>query len=241
MLILNNYTALICFISLAGTMIGAFLGIIIKKPSAKFLSVIMGSAGGIMLSIVALDLIPEALGLINLINFFIYFLSGMVIVIIINKFIIVENKNIDNYKRIAILVILALGIHNFPEGIIIGCGVGIGSSFGIKMSIVIAMHDIPEGIAAAAPFMASGEKVSKILIYSFISALPTLLGAFLGIKLGIISNYLLGALFAFVSGIMSSIICGEMIPEAFELYDRISAFEGVLIGIIIGIFIIKIL
>ncbi|WP_102401452.1 ZIP family metal transporter [Haloimpatiens massiliensis] len=232
---------LIGIISLAGTMIGALLGIIVKNPSGKFLSVIMGLAGGVMLSIVMLDLIPEALNKLKFFYFILYFFIGVIVVVIINNFIIVKNNSINNYKRVAILVILALSIHNFPEGLIMGCGVGIGSTLGLKMSIIIAMHDIPEGIASAAPLMAAGEKKSIIIFYSFLSAIPTLIGALIGLYLGIISKETLAVLFAFVSGIMSYIVCGEMIPEACSLHNVRSCFKGVLIGVILGIAITHVL
>ncbi|WP_138203947.1 ZIP family metal transporter [Haloimpatiens lingqiaonensis] len=232
---------LIIFISLTGTMIGAMIGIIVRNPSGKFLSVVMGLAGGIMLSIVILDLIPEALSKLNLFYFILYFSIGIILVVIINNFIIVKNNFIDNYKRVAILVILALGIHNFPEGLIMGCGIGVGSALGFRMSIIIALHDIPEGIAAAAPLMAAGEKKYKIIFYSFLSAVPALAGGLTGLYLGIVSKEVLGILFAFVSGIMSYIVCGEMIPEACKLKDVRSCFKGVLLGSVLGFIITKVL
>lgn len=237
----NYLILLIGVISLAGTMIGALLGIIVKNPSSKFLSVIMGLAGGVMLSIVILDLVPEALNKLKFFYFILYFFIGVIVVIIINNFIIVKNNSINNYKRVAILVILALSIHNFPEGLIMGCGVGVGSTLGLKMSVIIAMHDIPEGIASAAPLMAAGEKKYRIIVYSFLSALPTLIGGLIGLFLGIVSKETLGVLFAFVSGIMSYIVCGEMIPEACSLHNAQSCFKGVLIGIILGITITNVL
>lgn len=241
---MNSYSyfiLLVCIISLSGTMIGAILGVIVKNPSEKFLSIIIGMACGVMISIVVLDLIPEALQNLSFTYFIFYFCVGVAMVVIINNFIIRKNASMGEYKRIAVLVILALGIHNFPEGLIMGCGIGLGSTLGLKMSIMIAMHDIPEGIAAAAPFMAAKEKVSKILLYSFLSSLPTLLGAFIGVYLGVVSGGILGILFAFVSGIMSYIVFGEMMPESYKLYNKISGTIGIFLGIFIGIIIIKIL
>jgi ZIP family zinc transporter len=83
-----------------------------------------------------------------------------------------------------------------------GCGFAAGGALGIKMSIIIAIHDIPEGIAVSAPLIASKVKIPKILFYTFITAFPTAVGTWIGAYIANISVNVLGACLSFASGIM---------------------------------------
>lgn len=220
-------------ISLIGTMIGASLGVTVKKPSQRFLGAVIGFAGGLMLSIVVFDLIPEALNEWNLISMLFFCMLGILTIIIIDNKIGVDNS--DKNLKIAATAAIALMIHNLPEGVIMGCGFAAGSTLGLKMSLVIAIHDIPEGIAVAAPLMASRVRPAKILLYAFITAFPTALGTFAGAYIGGISPKVLCASLSFASGIMLYVVCGEMIPESSRLWDGITSTLGTLTGVIIGL------
>jgi len=228
-------------VSLIGTMTGASLGVLIKKPSNKMLSVIIGFAGGIMLSVVVFDLIPEAVEKGGLINAIFFSVIGIITIIFVDGIFDVAKFSNSKHIKVAFLVALGLMIHNFPEGIIMGCGFISGTSLGIKMSIVIALHDIPEGIAVSAPLMASRVKISKILLYAFITALPTAAGVWLGACVGTISYSVLGDCLAFASGIMLYVVCREMLPESSKLWDGVSGTLGILGGILLGLVITSVL
>ncbi|MBV7272351.1 ZIP family metal transporter [Clostridiaceae bacterium UIB06] len=220
-------------------MTGAFLGVIIRKPSNKLLGVIIGFAGGLMLSVVVFDLIPEALEKWSFIGTIIFCVLGVIVVSVVdNKMAI---NNMDKHMKVAFMTALGLMIHNFPEGIIMGCGFAAGGALGIKMSIIIAIHDIPEGIAVAAPLIASRVKVAKILFYTFVTAFPTAIGTFIGAYIAGISVNVLGACLSFASGIMLYVVCGEMIPESSKLWDGVTSTVGVLSGIMVGLIMVKIL
>jgi ZIP family zinc transporter len=109
------------------------------------------------------------------------------------------------------------------------------------MSLIIAIHDIPEGIAVSAPLMASNVKVSKILLYAFLTAFPTAIGTWLGAYMGSISPNILGACLAFASGIMMYVVCGEMLPESSKLWDGITSSMGILAGILLGLVMIRVI
>ncbi|OFI06197.1 zinc transporter ZupT [Clostridium acetireducens DSM 10703] len=240
---MNNYiiyiTLLGSVISLIGTMLGASLGVIIKNPSNKLLGTIVGFAAGLMLSIVMFDLIPESLNNWNFLGTILFCVLGIIIIAFIDSKL--KPKIQDNNIKMAVITAAALMIHNFPEGIIMGCGFAAGSILGIKMAIVITIHDIPEGIAVSAPLMASKVNISKILVYSFLTALPTAIGTFVGVFIGGISKNILEACISFASGIMLYVVCGEMIPESSKLWKGISSTIGTLLGIILGMLITHIL
>lgn len=228
-------------ISLIGTMIGASIGVIVKRPSRKFLGYILGFAGGLMLSIVVFDLIPESVEKWSFSGTLIFCIIGIIVVMGIDNLMNIRQTGINSHVKVAFLTALGLMLHNFPEGIIMGVGFLTGKSLGLKMSIIIAIHDIPEGMAVSAPLMVSRVKVSKILFYVFITALPTALGAWIGIFAGSISANTLGACLATASGIMLYVVCGELLPESTKVWDGITSTIGILTGVLLGLVMINVL
>lgn len=230
-------------VSLIGTMLGASLGIIVKKPSKKLLGTIIGFAGGLMLSIVVFDLIPEAMNNWSFFGTLLFCFLGIFTILLIDTKINKSSTSFEHNKHLKVAFMAALGLmlHNLPEGVIMGCGFLAGQSLGIKMSLIIAIHDIPEGIAVSAPLMASNIRVGKILFYAFLTAFPTAIGTWIGACVGSISENILGACLAFASGIMMYVVCGEMIPESSKLWDGITSTMGILTGIMVGLIMTKML
>jgi len=109
------------------------------------------------------------------------------------------------------------------------------------MSLIIAIHDIPEGIAVAAPLMASKVRIPKILFYVFITAFPTAIGTLFGTYIANISENVLGACLSFASGIMLYVVCGEMIPESSKLWEGVTSTIGTLSGVIVGLIMVKLI
>ncbi len=226
-------------VSLIGTMLGACLGVIVKKPSNRMLGTMIGFAGGLMLSVVVFDLIPEALNKWSFIGTLVFCIMGIMVIAFIDSKINLDNMS--GHTKVAFMAAVGLMIHNFPEGVIMGCGFAAGGTLGIKMSLIIAVHDIPEGIAVAAPLVASRIKISKILFYAFVTAFPTAIGTWIGAYIANISMNILGACLSFASGIMLYVVCGEMIPESSKLWKGITSTIGILSGILLGLVMVKIL
>lgn len=227
-------------VSLIGTMIGAFIGVSIKNPTEKLLGTLLSIATGIIISIIFLELIPDSIENIGFFSTLVIILIGIAIIYLIDRGIKSTNdKSLQcsskiSHVRVAILMGLGLMMHNFPEGIIMGFGFVKGSGLGIKMSILISIHDIPEGIAIAAPLIAAGKKPFKILWYSFLVGFPTVIGAWIGILMNNISSAFLGYSIAFASGIMIYVAFGQMLPESNELNKSYSNALWVIVGIIFG-------
>ncbi|HEY8804786.1 MAG TPA: ZIP family metal transporter [Clostridium sp.] len=224
-----------------GTMLGAFLGAIINKPSRKFLGNIIGFASGLMLSIVVFELIPEATDKTGIFGTLMFLILGIIIVVIIDKMSNLSSNVKSQYTKVAFMVAVGIMIHNFPEGLVMGFGFANGDSLGLKMSMIIAIHDVPEGLAVAAPLMLSGMNSSKILFYAFLTALPTAIGAWIGIYIGSISVEVLGSALAFASGVMLYVIHGEMIPESKKLWPGTTSTLGILLGMIVGLLMINVI
>ncbi|WP_426348892.1 ZIP family metal transporter [Alloiococcus sp. CFN-8] len=227
-------------ISLLGTMVGASLGMVIRKPDKRFLSVIMGLAGGLMLSVIVFELIPEGVEKIGMISTVLFYALGIVIVLFIEIF-ISKDKNQDSYSQMAFVTALGLMLHNLPEGIIMGSGFLLDKTLGIGMSLIIAIHDVPEGLAVTAPLMAKGVRISKIMFYAFVTALPTALGAAIGVSLGNVSDYYLGACLSLASGIMMYVVFAELIPESNKLWSGFITGLSAIIGLTLGFVMINLI
>jgi len=236
-------TLLGLFFGTFGTTLGGIIGITFKSTSKKFLSFILALASGLMMSIVCFDLIPEALEITNILNTLLGILLGIIVMIFCNilveKKIKRKNSNTNSFNtmlKTGIIVSLGLAIHNFPEGLAIGSGMDVSLKLGMNLAIAICLHDIPEGISMAVPMKAGGMSKSKIILYVILSGITTGIGAFFGAIVGKISQGIIGICLSFAAGAMLYIVSGELTPEANLLYRGKMSAIGNILGIIIGIF-----
>ena len=221
-------------ISLIGTMLGAFIGTVVRNPSKKFLANIIGFSGGLMLAVVVFELVPDAMEKGSVNSTLIFFVVGMVTILIIDVFSSRFNFSKNSHVKVATMTALALMLHNLPEGVIMGCGFLGKSSLGFKMCLIIGIHDIPEGMAVASPLMASKVKKTKILGYALVTTLPTAIGAWVGVYIGGVSDKILATCLALASGVMLYVVCGDMFPESTRLWEGVSTTVGILIGVLCG-------
>ena len=206
-------TILGLFFGTFGTTLGGIIGVVIKKHSNKFLSFILAFASGLMMSVICFDLLPEALGISNIVNVIIGTIIGIVSMIFCD--ILVEKKFSVNSKtkgmennllKTGIIVSIGLAIHNFPEGLAIGSGFEASLKLGLSLAIAICLHDIPEGISMAVPMKNGGMKISKVIFYVILSGLTTGIGAFFGAIIGSISQVVISICLSFAAGAMLYIV-----------------------------------
>ena len=143
-------TLLGLFFGTFGTTLGGIIGCFFKNVSNKFLSFILSFASGLMMSIICFDLIPEALGIANIIIVIIGILFGIIAMIfcdllVSKKFSQKRELQTNNLLKTGIIVSIGLAIHNFPEGLAIGSGFEASTKLGIGLALAICFHDIPEG------------------------------------------------------------------------------------------------
>lgn len=232
-------TFIATFICGIGTGLGAVLVTLFKKSSTLLMSMIMGIAGGIMLSVVTFDLIPEAIIMGGMNTTLIGIFIGVIFVVILD--LTIPNSNIikkyGSTVKTALILGLGLAAHNFPEGLAIGSGFMSGNSLGIKLAIVIGLHDIPEGAAVASPLLKSRLSRIKIILLTALTAIPTSIGAYVGAFLGEISKTFITICLGFAGGTMLYIVCGELIPESKDLFKGVFSTLSIIVGVIIGILI----
>lgn len=229
------------FFGTFGTTLGGIIGVYLKTTSNKFLSFILSFASGLMLSIVCFDLIPESMELTSILNTIIGVILGVICMmicdILVNKKFSINNSNTkNNLLKTGIIVSIGLALHNFPEGLAIGSGFDASITLGYSLALAICLHDIPEGIAMGVPMKSGGMKVSKIIFYVVMSGITTGIGAFFGALVGTIGKEVIAMCLAFAGGAMLYIVSGELIPESNNLYKGKMPVIGNVIGFIIGMF-----
>ena len=236
-------TLLGLFFGTFGTTIGGIIGVKFKNTSNKFLGFILSLASGLMLSIVSFDLVPEALEIGEFTNIILGIILGVFVMVIcdnlVKKKFYVKNNN-NELLKVGIIISVGLAIHNLPEGLAIGSGFEASLKLGLSLAIAIALHDVPEGISMAVPMKNGGMKVSKVIFYVILSGITTGIGAFIGAIIGNISKEVISICLSFAAGAMLYIVSGELIPESNNLYKGRMNALGNIIGFLLGILVTQI-
>ena len=242
------------FFGTIGTTIGGLIGIFSKRNSNKFLSFVLAFASGLMLAVICFDLIPEAIGISSIYTTILGIILGIIVMILcdnlvkntFNKKDYTSNTKVKGNNKISaknkgllktgIIVSIGLALHNIPEGLAIGSGFDSSTSLGLSLAIAICLHDVPEGISMAVPMKNGGMSPFKVMLYVILSGIATGLGALIGALIGNISEQVIAVCLSFAAGAMLYIVTGELIPEANELYKGRITSLGNMMGFIIGLF-----
>lgn len=232
----QSFIYLLYISTIAGlaTTVGCLIVLFLGNPPEQLLAALLAGAGGVMLAVVLLDLIPVALSYNVPSQFLAGFLVGVIFMSAADKILKLKNKNApknyrNNLKRIGILIASGIALHDIPEGMAIAVGQESTSHIGMLIAIGIALHNLPEGMATATPLLMAGIRREKILGLTFLIAFFTPLGAILGkIALGLVHS----SLCFFVSlaaGAMTFLVLAELWPLSRERYPG-----WALIGAVLG-------
>lgn len=229
------------FFGTIGTTLGGLIGIFSKRNSNKFLSFVLAFASGLMLAVICFDLIPHSMEISSIYTTIIGIVIGIIIMIFCDNIVqkkfntkSVSNRNAGLLKT-GIVVSIGLALHNIPEGLAIGSGFDASTTLGFSLAIAICLHDIPEGISMAIPMKNGGMKPWKVMIYVILSGIATGIGALIGAIIGNISEQVIAICLAFAAGAMLYIVSGELIPESNKLYQGKMTAIGNMFGFIIGL------
>lgn len=228
------------FFGTIGTTLGGLIGIFTKRNSNKFLSVILSFASGLMLAVVCFDLIPEALKVASIYTVLLGVILGIATMIgcdiLVNKKLKLNESSNTGLVKTGIIVSIGLALHNIPEGLAIGSGFEASTTLGFSLAIAIALHDVPEGLSMAVPMKSGGMKPAKIMFYVILSGVATGIGALIGAIVGNISVTVIAICLSFAAGAMLYIVSGELIPESNKLYQGRLTAIGNMIGFMVGLF-----
>ena len=224
------------------TVIGALVGFGFKNISHKFSDIVLSFAAGVMFAAAVLGLIIPSLDyggeygiLITVAGIF----CGAICLNLIDKlvphlhkFAGVESEAHNNAKLSKVLLfVMAIAIHNLPEGIAAGVGFGSGdTSQALIIAGGIALQNIPEGMVIIGPMLSAGVTPKKTVICAIITGLVEVIGTLIGYFAVSISAAILPFALAFAGGTMLYVISDEMIPETHAHGSERGATYALLVG-----------
>lgn len=209
----------------SSTVIGALIGFLFKKASHRFSDIILSFAAGVMLAAAVLGLIIPSIeygGRFGLLITVAGIFVGALCLNVIDKLVPHLHKligpDLEEHQSTSLskvlLFVLAIAIHNLPEGIAAGVGFGSGDTAqALVIAGGIALQNIPEGMVIIAPMLASGVSPKKTFVIALITGLVEVIGTFIGYFAVSVSQAILPFALAFAGGTMLYVISDEMIPE----------------------------
>lgn len=224
------------------TVIGSLIGFIFKKISHKFSDIVLSFAAGVMLAAAVLGLILPSLeygGKFALLITIAGIFAGALCLNLIDKLVPhlhklvgpeTEQHNNANVSKV-LLFVTAIAIHNLPEGIAAGVGFGSGdTSRALIIAGGIALQNIPEGMVIIGPMLAAGVSPRKTFICAMITGLIEVVGTLIGYFAVSIASAILPFALAFAGGTMLYVISDEMIPETHAHGSERGATYSLLVG-----------
>lgn len=234
---------IISLIAGLSTLIGYLFIYIKPSKTSDFIGTSLAFSMTIMMIISITDLIPEGFFYLN--GEYNFFLAVLILIVtmfagyglnrLIGRKINKSKKEQGSLYKLGILSMIALMLHNLPEGILTFLSSSIDIKIGLKYSVAIMLHNIPEGIAIAIPIYYSTRSKSKALFNTLISGLSEPLGAILAYVFlyKYMSNTLISIVLLLTASIMISISINDIFKET-EKYNKASVIKGIFLGIVIG-------
>lgn len=226
----------------AATVVGAIIGFAFKKISHKFSDIVLSFAAGVMLAAAVLGLILPSVeygGKYGLVITVAGVFAGAVCLNLIDKLVPhlhkmagtdIEMHNNANLSRV-LLFVAAIAIHNLPEGIAAGVGFGSGDvSQALVIAGGIALQNIPEGMVIIGPMLAAGVKPGRTFVIAMLTGLVEVIGTLVGYFAVSVASAILPFALAFAGGTMLYVISDEMIPETHAHGHERGATYSLLVG-----------
>ena len=207
------------------TVVGAVIGFLFKNLSHKFSDIVLSFAAGVMLAAAVMGLILPSLeygGKFGILIAVAGIFAGAVCLSLADRLIPhlhrltggEEEIHRDSSLGKVILFVTAIAIHNLPEGIAAGVGFGSGNTEqALMIAGGIALQNIPEGMVIIGPMLAAGVKPGKTFVLAMLTGLVEVVGTMLGYFAVRASTAILPFALAFAGGTMLYVISDEMIPE----------------------------
>jgi ZIP family zinc transporter len=221
------------------TGVGALPVLFVKKISDRLLDVLLGFSAGVMLAATSFSLIVPAIDLSGPWVVVIGLALGAVVLHLIDRFIphfhpILGAEGPPSRLSRVWLFVLAITIHNFPEGLAVGVSFGGGDvAAGLVIAMAIGLQNMPEGLAVALPLVREGYSRRRALRYGTLTGLVEPVGGLLGVALVSIFHPVLPWALAFAAGAMLFVVSDEMIPESHRRGFEREATFGLITGFVI--------
>lgn len=223
------------------TVIGAIIGFLFKKASHRFSDIVLSFAAGVMLAAAVLGLVLPSLEyggrwglLITVAGIF----AGAVCLNLTDRLVPHLHKlagtdpesHRDTNLGKVLLFVTAIAIHNLPEGIAAGVGFGSDPTQALIIAGGIALQNIPEGMVIIAPMLAAGVKPGRTLFLATATGFVEVVGTLIGYFAVTVASAILPFALAFAGGTMLYVISDEMIPETHAHGHQRGATYALLVG-----------
>lgn len=236
-----NIFLLVFVISIVTNIIGLFIGSGINSKKSNFVASLYEISAGMMTGIVCFEMIPESIEISNIHLTLIGSLVGILLTLLLDIFVSRRKKIKDNaISATALIIIISMSIHNIVEGIAIGSSFVYSLSLGVALLISNTLHDIPETVVVGIGLNQGKSTMFKRIIRAILLALPTSIGAIFGNIIGSISDTYVALSLAISGGCMLYIVACDLIPSSKEISKRKIVSLMYIIGLLIGLYIIKI-
>ncbi len=226
------------------TIIGALLGFAFKKPSHKFNDIVLSFAAGVMLAAAVIGLVLPSLeygGNLSILVTIAGLFCGALCLNLIDKLVphlhkltgLDQEAHPDQTAQLnkVLLFVIAIAIHNLPEGIAAGVSFGTGDAVqALTVAGGIALQNIPEGMVIIAPMIAAGMSHKRTFLIALATGIVEVIGTFIGYFAVSISTVILPFALAFAGGTMLYVISDEMIPETHAHGNERGATYALLAG-----------
>ena len=224
------------------TVFGSLMGFLFKNISHKFSDIVLSFAAGVMLAAAVLGLILPSLeygGDLAIVITIVGIFAGALCLNLIDKLVPhlhklvgpdLEPHNNANLSKV-LLFVTAIAIHNLPEGIAAGVSFGAGDhSQALMIAGGIALQNIPEGMVIIGPMLAAGVSPKRTFLCALATGLIEVVGTLLGFFAVTVASAILPFALAFAGGTMLYVISDEMIPETHAHGSQQGATYALLVG-----------
>lgn len=240
-----GYALLLSALAGFSTIIGSFLGIVVRKPGPRFMALALGFSAGVMILVSFVELLQSGIQAVGFGPAHFAFFAGLVAMFLIDSLIphdYMAEHNMPggmhprkNLARTGLFVALGIGIHNFPEGLAVFAGSLQSVRIGVAIAVAIALHNIPEGLAVSVPVYAATGSRRKAFLWSALSGMAEPAGAGIAalFLMPFLSPALLGYILSGVAGIMVFISIDELVPASQACGHEHLSITGFIFGMLV--------
>ena len=236
-----------------GLALGGVLAALLKRESPQGTSLLLSFTAGLMLSIVALDMVPEAIEAAPWLPMTpLVLIAGFGVTYLLNCWIDKSAHHEDeanphhcacghhDLHTAGIVLAAAVALHNVPVGMAVGATVAVQGVClaSVLAAVTIGLHNLPEGMSIAIPLLHDGSKTVSAIAVAALSGLPTVAGALAGYFVGNQAPGALAAALALVGGAMLYVVFFELLPEASLQWKSRWPILATVVGFALGVLLI---
>lgn len=237
----------------AATTLGGVLAVAGRTPGPRGLALGLGLAGGVMVSVSFMEVLPEATaGLVPDFGdwagtaMLAGFLAGVGAFLLLDR-LLPDDVDLEEREdgapvsrrdrrmlRLGLVTAVGIGLHNLPEGFATFAASLSDPGVGLALAVAMAIHNVPEGLAVAVPVRQATGSRRKALGWAALTGLAEPVGALVGylVLAPVLTDALLSLVFAAVGGIMVVISLDKLLPAAREAGGARVALTGTLVGMV---------